>query len=95
MEKKIKDMSSIPDHILEQLQKDIAEIKTALLGNEYNPTGGLLYRTTDLEKEFDCLKKDIERMSRKYDRIIWTAVGAGAIISFMMSLLGVFADKLF
>jgi len=95
MEKRLKDMCSIPDTVLEKLQKDIEEIKTALLGNEYNPTGGLLCRTTELEKTYELVKRDLERMSRKYDKIIWTAVGAGSIISFTMTLIGIFADKLF
>jgi len=46
-----KNMCNIPDDILEKLQKDISEIKVALLGNEYNPEGGLLYRTKENEDE--------------------------------------------
>lgn len=95
MEKKIKDMCQISDKVLEQLQKDIAEIKVALLGNEYNPTGGLLFRTTHLEKCLEIIERDVSRMNRKYDKIIWTAIGAGGVVSTIITILGIFADKLF
>lgn len=95
MEKNIKDVCNIPDVILEQLQKDIAEIKVALLGNAYNPTGGLLCRTTEVEKQMDILKRDLERMSRKYDKIIWTAVGVGTGMSLLVTVLSVLVGKIF
>lgn len=37
MEKRIAEMCNVPDKILALLQSDVAEIKVALLGNEYNP----------------------------------------------------------
>lgn len=78
MERKIKESHNIPDSVLALLQKDIAEIKVALLGNEYNPSGGLLCRTSELEKEFFKLKN-------RYDRMIWAAGGAGAVIAAIVS----------
>jgi hypothetical protein len=80
-------MCTIPDSVLITLQKDIAEIKTALLGNEYNPEGGLLCRTTELEKE-------LEKLRNRYDKMMWTAGGVGAGISFIVSILVFVFDKL-
>ncbi len=91
MEKKIKklenDMINVSDNILAILQQDIAEIKSALLGNEYNPSGGLLNRTTYLEKELDKLKM-------RYDRMLWTVGGGAAIIAVIFNLIMAFFDKL-
>jgi len=75
-----KEMCNVPDKILAQLQNDVAEIKTALLGNEYNPTGGLLFRTTDVEKRIECLEKRI-------DKAYYLLVGASAAVSFIVNLL--------
>ena len=90
MEKRLSEVCNVPDQILAVLQKDIAEIKVALLGNEYNPAGGLLYRTTSVEKEIENLQCELDRMQRRYEKIIWT-VGSGAsmiavIASFLMKL---------
>lgn len=87
MEKKEGKMCDMPNHILAKLQSDIAEIKTALLGNEYNPSGGLLCRTTEVEKE-------LEKLRSRYDKMIWTAGGAGAAISFLVSILMFIFDKI-
>jgi len=91
MEKEIKsltkDMCNIPDEILARLQSDIAEIKVALLGNEYNPTGGLLCRTTELEGE-------VAKLKNRYDKIMWMVVGASSIIAFVFNLLIRIADKI-
>jgi len=86
MEKIEKTMCDIPDHILLRLQTDVAEIKVALLGNEYNPQGGLLCRTTEVEKE-------LEKLRNRYDKMIWAAGGAGAAISFIVSILVFIFDK--
>lgn len=77
MEKKLKEMYNISDDILALLQKDIAEIKAALLGNEYNPQGGVLYRLADLECRHEKLKA-------QYDKMIWTAAGAGTGASLLI-----------
>jgi hypothetical protein len=87
MEKKIKEVCDIPDHILAKLQSDVAEIKVALLGNEYNPAGGLLCRTSEVEKE-------LEKLRNRYDKMIWAAGGAGAAISFIVSILVFIFDKI-
>jgi len=79
MEKKL-EVITMSDSVLLVLQKDIAEIKVALLGNEYNPSGGLLCRTTELERE-------LEKLKTRYDKMIWAAGGAGAAISFIVSVL--------
>jgi len=79
MEKKTKDMCTVPDSVLATLQKDIAEIKVALLGNEYNPEGGLLCRTTELERDFEKLKA-------KYEKTMAYAMGAAAGVSIVISI---------
>ena len=76
----------LPGEILAALQRDISEIKVALLGNEYNPAGGLLSRTALLEAE-------IERIKSKYDRIMWTVAGGGAVIAIVFNLIMAFFDK--
>ena len=73
-------MRNVPDKILLQLQTDIAEIKVALLGNEYNPSGGLLYRTTDLEKRLECLEKRI-------DKAYYILIGASAAVSAVVNVI--------
>lgn len=80
-------MINVSDDILSILQKDIAEIKAALLGNEYNPEGGLLTRTAFLERELDKLKL-------RYDRMLWTVGGGAAIIAVIFNLIMAFFDKL-
>lgn len=77
---KEKEMCQISDRILEKLQKDVEEIKVALLGNEYNPAGGLLCRTNELEKE-------LEKLKDRYNKIMWMAGGAGAIIAILFNIL--------
>lgn len=94
MEKRIKEVCNIPDEILSLLQKDIAEIKVALLGNEYNPAGGLLYRTSHLEQVLDDTKRELETVKRKYDKIIWSVGTGAAIISALISFIAQFWDKL-
>jgi len=90
MEKKLSKIETkvcnIPDDILTTLQQDIAEIKVALLGNEYNPQGGLLYRVSDLEKHVDRLKN-------KYERIMWTIVVASSVIAFVFNVIMQMWDK--
>ncbi len=85
--KNTKDMCNVPDKILSLLQKDIAEIKVALLGNEYNPEGGLLCRTSDLEKELAKLKD-------KYDKTRWMVIGASSAIAFLFNILIQVWDKI-
>ena len=80
-------MCNVPDNILETLQKDIAEIKVALLGNEYNPTAGLLYRMTEIEKQ-------VEKLRIRFDRIIWTASGIAFILTVLFNLIMAFFDKI-
>lgn len=73
-------MCNVPDTVLEVLQRDVAEIKVALLGNAYNPMGGLLSRTAELEKEF-------EKMKLKYQRLLWTAAGAGTVLGIIFNVI--------
>lgn len=94
MVKEIKEMCNIPDKILQQLQIDIAEIKVALLGNEYNPTAGLLYRTSELEKEYLCLKRELELQQSKFNRIVWTGIGVGTGVGFLWMIVTQVLDKL-
>lgn len=94
MGKDIFDMCNVPDKILQQLQTDIAEIKVALLGNEYNPTAGLLHRTSELEKEYVCLKKQLELQQSKFNRIVWTGIGVGTGVGFLWMIITQVLDKL-
>ena len=77
---KKQEMCEISDNILALLQKDIAEIKVALLGNEYNPAGGLLYRASALEKE-------VAQLKAKYDKAIWTSGGAAIVIAVIANVV--------
>jgi len=86
MEKRLSEMCNVPDKILALLQSDVAEIKVALLGNEYNPSGGLLCRATELEKEVVLLKEQFRLQQDKFNRIVWTGIGAGTGISFVWML---------
>lgn len=94
MDKTIFDMCNVPDKILQQLQVDIAEIKVALLGNEYNPTSGLLYRTSELEKEYLGLKRELELQQSKFNRIVWTGIGVGTGVGFLWMIVTQVLDKL-
>lgn len=94
MAEKPKDVCNIPDSILLLLQKDISEIKVALLGNEYNPSGGLLYRTTENEKQIDILCGELERMKNKYDKILWTVSGGATVIAVIANLVMQWFDKI-
>jgi hypothetical protein len=87
LEKKRTDnMENVSDSILELLRKDIAEIKLALLGNEYNPTAGLVYRTCEAERQ-------IEKLRVRFDRMLWTASGAAIILSVTFNLIMAYFDK--
>jgi hypothetical protein len=83
---KINNMANVSDDILESLRKDIAEIKVALLGNEYNPTAGLLYRMNDVETK-------VTRLTDKYQRIMWTVVGGGTVIAIIANFIMWVVDK--
>lgn len=87
MENKIKDMNNVSDQILAKLQKDIEEIKLALLGNEYNPTAGLVYRTTEAERQ-------LEKLRTRMDRIIWTASGGAAVLTVVLNILWAWFQKI-
>lgn len=80
MDKQLKEMCNVPDDILSLLQRDIAEIKVALLGNEYNPTGGLLYRTSETEKRIECLEKRI-------DKAYYMILGASAAVTTILNVI--------
>lgn len=85
--KRIEEMCNVPDNILSILQKDIAEIKVALLGNEYNPSGGLLYRTSEVEKE-------LARLKNRYEKIMWSVGVASAVVAFIANFIVQLWDKL-
>jgi hypothetical protein len=85
--RKTEGMCSVPDNILEILQKDISEIKVALLGNEYNPAGGLLCRTSEVEKE-------VAKLKNRYEKIMWTVGVASSIIAILFSFISQIWDKL-
>ena len=59
----------ISNEALDKLQKDMSEIKVALLGNEYNPQGALV-KIAEHEVAIAVIKKRI-------NKAVWTAIGAG------------------
>jgi len=69
------EMYNIPNGIIKMLKDDIAEIKTALLGNEYQHKG-LIERVKDLEDEVYKLKK-----------LKWTVYGGATIVASLVTLL--------
>jgi hypothetical protein len=86
MERKVNEMCNVPDQILALLQKDVAEIKLALLGNEYNPTSGLVYRTAEAERQ-------LERLRNRIDRMMWTVGGAAAVLTVVLNILWAWFQK--
>jgi len=68
------DMCNIPDGIIKSMKSDIAEIKTALLGNKYQKKG-LIERVEHVENELDKLEK-----------LKWTISGMAMAISLIVSL---------
>ena len=60
---------------MEKLEKDIAEIKTALLGNEFNKNG-LLQRV-----------ETIEKYQAKDKKAKWTVAGGLTVIMFLYNWL--------
>lgn len=69
-----RELQNVSGEVLMTLQQDVAEIKVALLGNAYNPAGGLLCRTTDMEQK-------LIQLQAKYDKVFWTAGGAAVVIA--------------
>jgi hypothetical protein len=85
--KKTVEMCNVPDNVLALLQKDVAEIKVALLGNEYNPEGGLLCRTAELEKE-------LEKLKNRYDKMMAYAAGVGGGVSLLIAIATYLLEKI-
>lgn len=86
MEKQTREMCNVPDQILALLQKDIAEIKLALLGNEYNPTAGLVYRTAEVERQ-------LEKLRNRMDRMTWTIAGGATVLTVILNVLWAWFQK--
>lgn len=80
-------MCNIPDEILEKLQKDISEIKVALLGNEYNPEGGLLFRMKESENYQLCLNEKIAKLEERVNKVFWTAAGGATVITALLTII--------
>jgi hypothetical protein len=80
-------MCNMTDSVLLTLQKDVSEIKVALLGNEYNPTSGVLPRLTMQEKELERVENDFLKLKDRFNKMIWFAGGAGAVAGFLIQLL--------
>jgi len=76
-------MCNIPDDILEKLQKDVGDIRVALLGNEYNPEGGILCRTKQNEEELQKLKQKVQAQQDKFNKVVWTGIGVGSGAGFI------------
>jgi len=79
MEKEEVKIKTIPNEIWERMQADIAEIKVALLGNEYNPSGAL----HQLKQHEKC----ITELQTRFNKLIWMAAGGGAVAGFLISIL--------
>jgi hypothetical protein len=75
-----KDMCNVPDTVLSTLQKDVAAIKTALLGSEYSPDSGLV-------KELCRTKEEVSRLKDRFNKVIWTGIGVGSGVGFVWYLL--------
>lgn len=90
MTKEIDEMCNVPDEILLRLQKDVSEIKTALLGNEYNDSG-LIKRQCETEDKLKRLKEkqelDNNKTNNRVDKVYWTAGGISFGVSFIISVI--------
>jgi hypothetical protein len=87
MDSKItREMCNVPDDILLILQKDVAEIKLALLGNEYNPTAGIVHRMMQVELENQKLRIRLDRM------VAWAA-GAAAAMTVIANVIAFWFEK--
>lgn len=82
-----KDMCNIADSVLLTLQKDVAEIKVALLGNEYNPASGVLPRLGVQEKEVERLEEEFRCLKDRLNKLIWAAGGAGAVAGIVIQFI--------
>ena len=76
----------IPNDIIKNLQtdvtdtrKDVSEIKSALLGNEYNPDG-LIKRQCNTEER-------LTKAEGKIDKIFWTAAGISGGVSGLIGIV--------
>jgi len=80
--RKNSDMCNIPDEMIKSLKEDIAEIKTALLGNKYQKKG-LIERVELIEYELDRFKK-----------LKWSIYGGATVIAFIVSIMFRIVTKL-
>ena len=80
-------MCNMSDSVLLILQKDVAEIKVALLGNEYNPTSGVLPRLGATEREVEDLECKLRTLNDKFNKVIWFGAGAGAVAGSLLQIL--------
>lgn len=60
-------------------RKDVSEIKTALLGNEYNPDG-LIKRQCNTEER-------LVKVEGKINKIFWTVAGISGGVSFLVGVI--------
>ena len=81
-----KEMCNMSDNVLLILQKDVADIKSALLGSEYNPTSGVLPRLSVAEKEVERLEEQLRVIMDKFNKLIWFAGGIGATAGFIVEI---------
>lgn len=78
---------NISDDVLSKLQRDVSDIKVAILGNEYNPEGGVLCRTQRNEAEIASLKSEIAKQNSRFNRVVWTGIGVGSGAGFVWYIL--------
>lgn len=79
MEKGEITMKTIPDEIWEKMQADIAEIKVALLGNEYNPEGALY----QIKQNETCIRE----LRDSFNKMKWMAAGFGAFAGIVINII--------
>ncbi|MCP9289990.1 hypothetical protein [Gracilimonas sediminicola] len=80
-------MSEVTKEDFAVLQKDVSEIKTALLGNEDYRQNGALKRLEDVEKK---AKDNEDKWKSAYARVIGVGIGASTIITALAWVISTF-----
>jgi len=73
-------MSDVPDSVLLTLQKDVAQIKEALLGSEYTDHKGLIHKQ-------NCTDSNVRDIRDRINKLVWTTVGVSSSVSIVIGLV--------
>ena len=86
---KLRRMNIEDRHIMSQIEKDIAEIKTALLGSALSGDKGLVGRINDIDERLKALEL-VRNQSYNLNKVIIWLVSALSIgfISLMFNAIG-------